>query len=114
MRLLNFFDWFSKPEAPAQIVRRNSRREQEIYKLVMNGRITLDEIKGNCPSKEIWRLRKAGFVYPDKHHSERWEVNPKTGCLFKVYSWTGKLPANWVNSWGYTGLERRKKPRGNA
>ncbi len=116
MKLLNsIYSWLhlgSQEQALSQNDRLKTRREREIYKLITRGRITLAEIEGNCPSKEIVRLRRTGYVHPLGHPSERWEVNPRTGCKFKVYKWTGKVPPNWVACSAYVGVERRKKQRG--
>jgi hypothetical protein len=103
----------SRDEAPEQKVRRNSRREREIYKLVRTGEITLAQIEGNHKAKELHRLRQLGYVKPlGDPDCERWEVSATTGCRYKVYKWTGKLPPNWVSSDSFTGVDRRSKPRG--
>jgi len=85
------------------------------YPFLCTGEITQAEIGGNCPSKDITRMRRDGFLYPLGHpKGERWEVNGLTGCRFKIYSWTGKIPANWVKTGSYTGRERRKVKRGGC
>jgi hypothetical protein len=114
MHLLKSLRAYFRPEPPkAHIVKKNSYHERAIYLLVRDGSVTLAQLGGNHPSKVLKRLRDASFVKPlGSPDGERWEVNKKTGCKYKVYNWTGKLPANWVKSDAYTGRERRSRKRG--
>ena len=112
MKLLSLLSrLFTRDRAwKAPHVKQASRRERELRLLVSTGRITLNDIEGNHPAKELFRLRELGFVYP-KGEQESWEKNPRTGCQYKVYKWTGKVPANWISAPNYVGAERRSKRR---
>ncbi|WP_322884150.1 hypothetical protein U8C35_06365 [Sinorhizobium medicae] len=118
MKLLSrFLSMFGTQPAESKTacVHKKSRLDRAMVRLVANGEITQVEIGGNCPSKDIQRLRKAGFLMAlGATDAERWETNAKTGCKYKVYQWSGKVPANWVKSDAYTGRERRKTKRGCA
>ncbi|QCL83898.1 hypothetical protein CFBP5875_04600 [Agrobacterium pusense] len=102
------------PENKTQATKQDSYHERALRILVAKGEITLVQIGGNHRSKVLMRLRQAGFVMPlGDPDGERWEVNPTTGHKFKVYKWSGKVPANWIKSETYIGSERRKSPRGD-
>lgn len=93
--------------------RHNGREAKSLHTIIALGQITLAQIGGNSPAKVAKRLREQGYLRPfNSAGGERWETNPKTGCDYKVYLWTGKLPAEWVKTPAYTGRERRKKARG--
>lgn len=102
------------PESKPHTTKQNSYHERALRILVAKGEITLVQIGGNHRSKVLMRLRRAGFVMPlNSPDGERWETNSATGCKFKVYKWTGKIPTNWIKSDTYTGRERRQSPRGD-
>ncbi len=102
------------PECKAHTTKQDSYQERALRILVAKGEITLAEIRGNHPAKLLQEMRQAGYVMALKApDGERWEVNPKTKGRYKVYKWSGKVPANWVKSDSYTGRERRTRQRGN-
>lgn len=101
------------PESKAHTTKQDSYKERALRILVAKGEITLAEIRGNHASKLLYEMRKAGFVLAlGMPGAERWEQNPKTKGRYKVYKWSGKVPANWVKGDSYTGRERRAKIRG--
>lgn len=101
------------PECKSHTTKQDSYQEQALRILVAKGEITLAEIRGNHPAKLLQEMRKAGYVMGLKAPGgERWAVNPKTKGRYKVYRWSGKVPANWVTGEIYTGRERCAKIRG--
>lgn len=116
--LRSLLNWFSTPPRHVSSGRKTKHlghKKSALFHLVANGEITLADIRGNHPTKVVQRLRADGFLKPNGvADGERWQHNAKTKTDYKVYIWTGKLPDSWVKTEGYTGIERRTKPRGGG
>jgi hypothetical protein len=108
-----FFSLFA-PEpilAKPTHIKKSGRQAQSLTHLVACGSITLADVGGNHPVKVVARLRQQGYIHRlGVPGGERWETNPRTGCDYKVYIWTGKVPEMWIES----GLGRRAKARGGC
>lgn len=71
-----------------------------IRHLIAHGKITARDIlkHTNDFAKLVHRLRKMGLVYPVGHAlDDCWVPNKSGHGRHKMYRWTGKLPANWLN-----------------
>jgi hypothetical protein len=97
-------------------VRQSQRFNKRIHIGVRTGRITTGQCDGKYPSKDLSRDIRDGYFTTKcpETGQEVWETNPATGCKYKVYFWTGKLPPHWVNTPSYKGAERRKVVRGGS
>lgn len=115
--LRTLLSWISQePATPnCRSIKKTGRHERGLRHLIAHGEITLADIGGNNPGKIAHRYRVQGYLIPHgAPNAERWATNERTGCDYKVYKWTGKLPASWVKTEGYTGKDRRSKVRGGC
>lgn len=113
--LQSILGWLSTPpkHATGLTTKHIGHQERALLHLVAHGEITLADIRGNHRTKTVQRLREQGYIKPYRSAGgERYETNAKTGNPYKVYIWTGKIPASWVKSPSYTGKDRRKMARG--
>lgn len=119
MKFKDILRFFRKPscQKPLPLHKDSELRCKILHRLITTDWIdvwTINSFGTNAGSARVSDLRKEGILHAaDDPKGFEWRNNAKGKGRHKRYRWTGKIPANWIKSYTYTGRERRKSPRGN-
>jgi hypothetical protein len=103
---------FNFPKKPVNAA---TNMEKALRILIARDCITVRDILRftNDGTKIIHQLRQRGYLHP-LGTGEVWLENAAGNGRYKQYLWTGKMPAGWVKTDAYTGIERRSVVRGGC